>query len=214
MTKRALTPWKRGSSGLLAALVLAAATAAAAEPDGDRPAAARAVVQGAMDQVMTVLADGAVAPGEKRGRIEKIAYEHFDFETITRLVLAKNYSKLSPEQRADFLTEFKQHLSLTYGRRLESARDEKIEVLGARPETKGDVTVKTVVRGGPADGVAIDYRMREKGGTWRVIDVVIENVSLVSNFRSQVQEIVSNKGADSLIETLRKKNQKAAATET
>ena len=214
MTNRPLTRWTRGTRGLLAALLLAAGAAPAAGAEEDRPAAARAVVQTAMDQVMAVLADGAVAPGAKRGRIEKIAYEHFDFDTITRLVLAKNLPKLSPEQRADFLTEFKQHLSLAYGRRLESAKDEKIEVLGARPETKGDVTVKTVVRGGKADGVTIDYRMREKAGAWQVIDVVIENVSLVSNFRSQVQEIVSSKGADSLIETLRQKNQKAAATET
>jgi phospholipid transport system substrate-binding protein len=58
--------------------------------------------------------------------------------------------------------------------------------------------------------VALDYRLRERDADWKVIDVIIEGVSLVSNFRSQVQEIVTEKGADQLIEMLREKNSKEA----
>ena len=63
-----------------------------------------------------------------------------------------------------------------------------------------------------AGGVTVDYRLRAKSGPWRVIDVFIEGVSVVQNFRSQVQEIVANKGADQLISILREKNDKKAAT--
>jgi len=74
------------------------------------------------------------------------------------------------------------------------------------------VTVKTRVVGGAAgDGVQIDYRMRAiNGGSWLIIDVIPAGVSLIQNFRSQVQEIVTQKGVDKLIQTLHEKNENAA----
>jgi phospholipid transport system substrate-binding protein len=67
------------------------------------------------------------------------------------------------------------------------------------------------VRGGAAaDGVEIDYRMRQREESWKVIDVVIVGVSMISNFRSQVKEIVHAEGADQLIEILREKNDQEA----
>jgi phospholipid transport system substrate-binding protein len=71
--------------------------------------------------------------------------------------------------------------------------------------------VKTRVVGGAAgDGVQIDYRLRETEGQWLIIDVIPAGVSLIQNFRSQVQEIVTQKGVGKLIETLREKNQASA----
>ena len=78
--------------------------------------------------------------------------------------------------------------------------------VSARVEPRGDVTVRTVVVGGQNDGVEIHYRMRKREGPWMVIDVVIEGVSLVSNFRSQFQEVVSEGGPALLRERLQQKN--------
>jgi phospholipid transport system substrate-binding protein len=85
-------------------------------------------------------------------------------------------------------------------------------VLSARDEKNRQATVKTQIVGGAAgSGIEIDYRLRESDGAWRVIDVIIERVSLIQNFKSQVQDIISAKGIESLIEILRAKNAKEAA---
>jgi phospholipid transport system substrate-binding protein len=170
---------------------------------------ARAVMQQTVDQVLAVLKDENLSHADRLRRIEEVAESRFDFERMSKLVLARNRKKLTAEQQAEFLVEFKKHLTLTYGRRLREFSNETIEVDDTRTESNGDVTVKTVVRGGAAaEGVLINYRMRARDESWYVIDVIIEGVSLISNFRSQVQEIVSAKGASQLIETLREKNEK------
>jgi phospholipid transport system substrate-binding protein len=131
---------------------------------------------------------------------------HFDFDTISRLVLARNWPKLSAKQQADFVVEFKRHLSGTYWKTLEDYRDRDVAVDGARAEKNGDVTVRSTIEGDRSGPVRIDYRMRPSAGSFVVIDVIIEGVSLVQNFRAQTQEILAKDGIDSLIARLRERN--------
>ena len=195
MTARFLT-W-------LAAAVLVA-SAAAADPAQD---AASATVQQTLDGIVEVLRDRDLGDEVRRERVEEIAYARFDFQTITRLVLVRNWKKLSPEQREEFLVEFKRHLSGSYWRTLDDYRDETVELTGSRLARNGDVTVRSRIVGADTQApILIDYRMRPKGEKWVVIDVIIESVSLVQNFRSQTQEIISDVGVDELTDQLRKKN--------
>ena len=173
-----------------------------AAPAADAPA----VVRTTLDQVLAVLRDKAKPAEERRRQVEQIAYVHFDFDTISRLVLAKNWPKLSAQQQKDFVVEFKRHLSGTYWKTLEDYRDQKVAVDGNRVEKNGDVTVRSTIEGERSEPIRLDYRMRPKGGDWGVIDVIIEGVSLVQNFRSQTQEIIGEVGIDGLIERLREKN--------
>jgi phospholipid transport system substrate-binding protein len=166
----------------------------------------RAVVEATTDAVIAVLSDQSLGTEEKRRRVEEIVYARVDFETLSRLVLAKNWNQLSEAQRGEFMREFKRHLSATYGRNVETYKQEKVRITADRAEARGDWTVKTsIVRGGSGD-ILVDYRLRERDGTWRIIDVVIEGVSLVSNFRSQFQEIIANGGPERLLKLLHEKN--------
>jgi phospholipid transport system substrate-binding protein len=204
----------RAQRTLRAASIALAATllGPAAAPGQPQVQQARAVVSETIDKVVAVLNDKTLPLEQKRQQIEEISYSRFDFDRMARLVLARNAQKLSPEQQQEFVAEFKRHLSTTYGRRLSEYSDERIEIGDARPETNGDVTVKSRVVGGAAgDGVAIDYRLKERDANWLVIDVIIEGVSLIHNFRSQVAEIVSSAGAESLIAKLREKNDRVEA---
>jgi phospholipid transport system substrate-binding protein len=160
-----------------------------------------------VEEVLAVLADPALSAEQRRQAIEAIAWERFDFETMSRLVMARNWRKLSPDQQSDFVQQFKKHLSRSYGGRIERYDQESVEVLDERLEVRGDVTVKTRIVGGEADGVEVQYRLRGRDGPWRVIDVVIEGVSLVSSFRSQFKEVIESDGVDGLLERLREKNQ-------
>lgn len=202
MTRSTKTSSKRVSdvlAPLTLALVLAGATVAEASPSQ--------VVETLASQVIGVLKDGQLDTAQKRGRIEQIAYGAIDFGTLSKLVLARNWPKFSPTQRSEFESEFKQHLSATYGRNIDNYKNEKVQILGERAESRGDVTVQSkIVRGSSSEDVLVDYRLRQRDGSWKIIDVIIEGVSLVSNFRSQFQDIVANGGPDKLLALLREKN--------
>jgi phospholipid transport system substrate-binding protein len=165
----------------------------------------RQVVESLTDPVLDILADEKLSTDEKKQRIEDLVEEYVDFEILSRLVLARNWSKFSPEQQKEFMTEFKKHLSLTYGKNIENYRNERVEVIGDREEARGDHTVKTkVLRGG--EDFAVDYRLRERDGRWKIIDIIVENVSLVANYRAQFQGIVSDGGPEALLKALHEKN--------
>jgi phospholipid transport system substrate-binding protein len=146
-------------------------------------------------------------PSEVRVKeIEEIAYELFDFTTMSKLVLARNWRKMDDAKRREFVKEFKLHLSRTYGTRLDRYDQERVDVYGAQVEVRDDVSVKTRVVGGQFDGAEIAYRLRQRKDGWKIIDVVIEGVSLVSNYRSQFAEVLNSGSIDDLIAKLKDKN--------
>jgi phospholipid transport system substrate-binding protein len=172
-----------------------------------------AVVDDMAGKALDILRDTELSSAQKRRHLEEVIYRNVDFETLSRLVLARNWSKLSDEQKSEFMEEFKKHLSATYGDSVDNYRNENIEIVGERAEKRGDMTVKSkIVRSGTED-ILVDYRLRQSKGEWLIIDFIIEGVSLVANFRSQFQEIMSNGGADRLLELLREKNSKKEAAD-
>lgn len=197
----ALVPsFPRGAISLFCLALVCSSVARASETP-------REVIEKTADAVLAVLRDSSLSSDEKRQRIEDIASTRFDFDTLAKLVLARNWRRLSPEQQTRFVQEFRKHLSLTYGRNVDQYNNERAEVTGERQEADGDWTVKTrIVRPQGGEPVLVDYRLRKFGDQWKVIDVIIEGTSLVANFRSQFQEIVSRDGPEKLIQLLQEKN--------
>jgi phospholipid transport system substrate-binding protein len=175
-------------------------------PDAAAQSAPRAMIQETIDAVLVVLNDESASTEQKRSRIEKIAYQRFDFPTVSRLVLARNWQRFSKAQQAEFMEEFKRYLAVNYGNRIERYDQQKVDIVGERKEPRGDVTIQSVVRGGEFEGATVDYRLREKDGNWLVIDVIVEGISLVSNFRDQFKEVLARGGPEELLEALRAKN--------
>lgn len=198
-----------GGAAMLAVLALALGTAAAAADPGPR-----AVIQQTVDDVLAILRDAKRSNTQRRADLEAIAHSRFDFETMSRLVLAANWKKLSPAQQTEFVDQFTQFLANDYGGRIERYEQEQVAITGDRPEARGDHTVKTKIVGGANDGALVDYRMRQREGTWRIIDVVIEGISLVANYRDQFREVAGRGGPTVVIERLREKNAAGAAGAT
>ncbi len=195
--------------GLLSVLALQLAfvpLAIAADGDDALVAEPTKIIDEAAQKIVAVLAR-TEEPAEVRiGEIEEIAYEIFDFTTMSKLVLARNWRKLDKEKRAEFVREFRTHLSRTYGTRLDNFSDIGVDVYGAQVEVRNDVTVKSRVVGGQFDGSELAYRMRNRKEGWKIIDVVIEGVSLVSNYRSQFATVLNGGTIDDLITKLKDKN--------
>ena len=188
--------------GIACAVALAAACfavpAAAAGP--------QETMRETIDQVLVVLNDSSLDDDQRRASIEEIAYARFDMYTMSRLVLARAWKRFSTQQREEYVTEFKQYLANNYGGRINRYDQEEVEILGMREEPRGDVTIRTRIVGGEFENTLVDYRMRQKDDRWLVIDVVIEGISMVSNFRDQFKEVLNRGGPDHLLEKLREKN--------
>jgi phospholipid transport system substrate-binding protein len=199
---RSTTPTKIVRNPVATALLcvaLAGVTAYAAQTPRD-------VVQQLGDEVLAVLKDKSISNDEKRERILDISRRGVDFETLSRLVLARNWSKLTADEQQRFQEEFRRHLAVTYGNAVDNYRNENMVITGDREEARGDWTVKTKIpRGG--DDILVDYRLRKNAqGEWKIIDFIVEGVSLVSNFRSQFQDLLASKSPRELIDLLHEKN--------
>ncbi len=189
---------------LVPALVAPAGAAAVRSP--------RAVVEETVAEVLVVLKNKDLPTPERHRRVQEIAYSAFDFSTMSRLVLARNWKRFTPEQRQAFEREFKLFLANNYRSRVDGYAQEEVEILGERKEPRGDVTVRTRIVGGEYEGANIDYRLRNRTEQWLVIDVVIEGISLVSNYRDQFKAVLSGGGGpEDLLDRLRKKNSEEAA---
>jgi phospholipid transport system substrate-binding protein len=202
MRATSITP---ASTSRLAAL-LAAALLVCGPPAARAAQSPSEVVTATSEAVIAVLKQQGLSKAEKRTKIEDIVLRSVDFDTLSKLTMARNWTKLTPAQQEQFLQEFRRHLSATYGRRIDDYRNETVTVLATREESRGDQTVKTRInRGGGSADILVDYRLRQTDGQWKIIDVVIEGVSLVANFRSQFQELMAQGGAEKLLAALRQK---------
>ncbi len=192
------------------ALVAAAALLVAATATSPGP---RDVVETTVDQVLAILKDASLTPDVRRERIVAIAYERFDFPTMSKLVLAKYWKRFDAAQREEFMREFKDFLAHRYGDRIDRYEQEKVEIVGERSASGGDAVVATRIHRPRAESVAVEYRLRSREGTWRVIDVKIEGISLVSNYRDQFHEVLSHGGPEKLLAQLRDRNAGRAPAE-
>jgi phospholipid transport system substrate-binding protein len=196
----------------LAAVLMLTVLAGAETPPATQPdPSPRDVIDSVMKDVLTVLRDPTLTRETKLKKVRQIADEQIDFVTLSRLSMGSFWRGLSDAQKADFVTAFTEHLSITHANIVDAYVDEDVQITGDRPEVRGDETVETRIVGKKEDGgseevAKVDYRLRQTAGRWKIIDVTIDGVSMVANFRAQFQEIMSNGGFDQLLQLIRQKN--------
>lgn len=134
---------------------------------------------------------------------------HFNFTRMTTLAVGRPWRDATPAQREQLVRQFRTLLVRTYSTALEQYSDQTIEVrpLNMKPGD-ADTTVRTLInqRGGPP--IPMDYRMEKTTGGWKVFDVTVEGVSIVTNYRSTFATEVSRGGIEGLIKTISDQNAK------
>lgn len=204
---------KKKKSEIAALIAIAACLGAAAISAATvtTPPTAKALIEQTVAQVLGVLRDESRTVAQRRLELEKIAHSRFDFRTMARLVLARDWKKLDSAKRDEFVDQFTTYLANDYGNRIERYQQEEVKVMGEQSKPRGDVEVRTKIIGGESNGAIVDYRMRNGKDGWRIIDVVIEGISLVANFRDQFREVIARGGPEALLQKLKEKNAAAAA---
>jgi phospholipid transport system substrate-binding protein len=165
----------------------------------------------AQETLATIKSDPKVQAGDQqriREVVETKLLPHFDFERITALAMGRNWRQATPEQQKQLVDQFRSLLVRTYSGALTQYRDQTMDYKPLRAEPNAtEVTVRTeVVRQGQAP-VQIDYSMAKSGSEWKVYDVVVGGVSLVTNYRDEFNQQIKEGGVDGLIKVLQAKNQ-------
>lgn len=184
---------------LTLSLALAGGPALAGQPTEE--------VKGTVDEVIRLLSDPALkSPAQKEHRrqlIKEVIDRRFDYEEMARRCLGHSWRNLSPAQRSEFVRLFGELLEASYAEKIERYTDEKVNYTGETLD--GDYAeVRTVVLR-KNDRIPMDYRLLHSSNSWLVYDVVIEGVSLVSNYRSQFGRIIQESSYGELVRRLRVK---------
>lgn len=142
--------------------------------------------------------------------VESTVVPHFDFRQMSQAALGRYWRDASEAQKEQVTREFRELLVRTYATALLNYSDQQIEYLPIRNLPDADrVMISTRVAASGAPPVPIDYRLERNDSKWLVYDVVIDGVSLITNYRSQFASLVRRNGIDGLIDTLAAKNRQA-----
>lgn len=160
------------------------------------------------DSVLKILRDPSLSHEAgrkvKMERIRSISEKMFDFTELSKRTLAKSWDTFNPDQQKEFVHLYRSLLEDAYADKILSYSGEKIVFNKEVPLTEKTIEVQSEVLRKNGE-IPIYYRVMSKGGVWKVYDVVIEGVSLVSNYRAQFREALIKKPPESFLETIRKK---------
>ena len=190
---------------VLGLVVLVATPAVAGEPTDQ--------LKQRVDEVIKVLDDPAFSgkTAARRAAVRKIAEEIFDYPDTARRALGPHWNARTPQEREEFAWLFADVLDQAYIGKVDLYQGEKVRDVGET--TNGDdATVRTRILTKRGSEVPVDYRMHQTNGRWLVYDVIIEGVSLVSNYRTQFNKIVQTESYQALVDKLRAKEAVPAAS--
>lgn len=144
------------------------------------------------------------------GFVDEVVLPHFDFNRMAQWVLGKYWRTASREQRQRFVEQFRNLLVRTYGTLLLDYSGQTIDYLPVRTGADGDtVNIRTLIADKDGTKVQVDYALYRRDAGWKVYDVRVNGISLVSNYRNTFGSKVRQDGIDSLIDDLAQRNKQA-----
>ena len=170
------------------------------------------IVKSTADQVIKKIAENRAGldahPEQLYDLINDLVIPHFDFTSMSKWVLGNNWRQASDEQREKFVNEFRTLLVRTYARALLEYSDQQINYLPVQSDPNSNlVVVKTEVQSTGSPPVPIDYRMHVSNGGWKVVDVIVDGISLVATYRGSFASEIRKNGIDALISKLTERNE-------
>jgi phospholipid transport system substrate-binding protein len=174
------------------------------------------MVRNVTDDVLTIVRqDKDIQKGDSR-KVEQLVetkvLPHFDFGRMTALAMGKDWRRANPVQQTTLVDEFRTLLVRTYSKALTEYRNQTMTIKLLRMQPDGsDARVQAKVNQPGGKAVQIDYDLETLDHAWKVYDISVDGISLVTNYRSTFAQEVSANGVDGLIKSLHTKNQGATA---
>ena len=187
---------------LIALFVLIAITFSGAAQATNQEGASK-FVSNLSNQALKTLSASGVPLDEKEIKVRDLLAHNFDLNLIGRYVLGAAWRKASADERNQYQALFKEFVLRTYSRRFGGYAGQAFTVTGAKPIGKKDILVSTKIARPSGPPILAGWRVREKNGAHKILDVVVAGVSMVVTQRSEFRAVVSKQGVGGLIETLR-----------
>ncbi len=170
-------------------------------------------IKAVSDKIFSIISDQALQVPEMKAKKEQMIMDAvdgaFNWEEFSRRALAKHWSKRSESEKKDFIALFKQLIKRTYMEKSGQYSGGQVEFLEEKIDGEYGV-VKSQLVSSTGTRTPVDYRLMKREGAWWVYDVYIEGVSLVSNYRSQFNDILIKSSFDDLVRRLKEKIEKGA----
>lgn len=164
-------------------------------------------VKATINKVMELLRDPALQGSnkktERREKLRQIILPRFDFAEMAKRALGGNWNRY-PDQQREFVSAFTQLLEETYADQIEAANGDKVVYLSERAD-KDYAEVATKVISPKGEETSMTYKLHPVESDWKVYDIVVENVSIVNNYRAQFNRVLSNASMDELIKRMKEK---------
>ena len=165
-------------------------------------------IKSTVDQVIQILTNpqlqGEGRKQERRKKLREAIFVRFDFQEMAQRSLGAHWQRRTPEEQAEFIKVFSDLLEQTYVDKIESYNNEKVIYTNERIDGPY-AEVGSKLRTAKGEEFSINYKLRRVGEDWRVYDLVIENISLMNNYRSQFSRILTNSTYDELISRIKAK---------
>jgi phospholipid transport system substrate-binding protein len=193
----------------LAILLLVQSVWVAAGVPGDQ-------VRQTADKVLAILKDpqlkGESKKNERREKLREVIYQRFDFTEMARRSLGSEWRRRSAEEQKEFVKLFTGLLERAYLDNIESYNGEKFRYLKEQ-EDNNHAEVDTKIIDNKGQEFSVNYRLHKVNGDWKVYDVVIEDISLVNNYRSQFNRVLATSSYEELVNRMKGKTLSAPARE-
>lgn len=203
----------RFGGAMVAALLVfgAGLTSGARAGEAPDPEQAQALVEDVTGRMLGVLReearDGEVDVDRMREKVREEILPHLDFVTMTKLTVGSQWRNASTEQKRTLVTEFRDLLLRTYTHALDEYDNEELVFLRLRESPYEDrVTVRSKVIRSDGPEIPVNYSLRYTDGEWKVYDIVVDGISLVTTYRSSFGSRIQSEGIDGLIASLEEKN--------
>ena len=186
----------RVAAAVLALTIFGIGEQAAAQTPGQQ-------VQETIQQVTAIVGSPAGGESERRDAVRRVLSPRFDWNEMARQSLGKNWPSATAKQR-EFVATFTEFMGNSYIGQIGSYKDEKIIYIGERRDSNlAQVDTKLVPAKG--DPLSVNYKLHQVDGDWKIYDVVIADISLVNNYRSQFNRIIAKSSFEDLLKQLREK---------
>lgn len=176
-------------------------------------AAAQEFLDGLAREAIDLLQQqNGVSLEQREKRFRQLLAEGFEMPFIARFVLGRHWRTATPEQQQDYLRVFTEYVLKTYSRRLGGYAGERFAITGARTAGKQDVLVQTRIERPSAPPIMADWRIRRFDGEPKIIDIMVEGVSMAVTQRSEFAAVINRNGFEGLLQALRARTQRLPAT--
>lgn len=167
---------------------------------------ARALVQNMADKGLKVLGDKSISKAEREATFGKLFNQNFHVRTIGVFVLGRHWRRATPEQRKAYLAVFEKLIVKTYSVRLSQYAGEEFRIRGASVDDRGVYSVDSVVLREGRESIPLRWLLRKSSKGLKIVDVVIENLSMAQTQRDDFAAILRRRGSiDGLIKALKEK---------